>query len=491
MSPYKRSFDPSLPLSTVISGLWDTRDLLSKLALNSVLLASSLGFTSIALLYTSGNSALAQVTIMVTKPEPNQKIIPSVNLLYVNPDLGNDKTGNGSTLAPWKTISQALQIAAPSTVIMLSPGTYSPQTGEIFPLMLKSGVSIQGDTTNKGKNTIIRGGGEYLSRSFGGENVTIVGANLAGLRGVTVTNPNPRGYGLWIESSNPMVEENTFIGSTQDGITVTGNATPTISKNYFQSNGANGITIAGYSQPDIRENIFQQTGFGINIAQNAAPIITGNQIQYNRSGVVVQAHAHPILRRNLIFGNREDGLVVIDQALPDLGRNNEPGGNEFRDNARYDINAIAAKQMISAAGNKLHSQQLMGKVDINGVENAVLPNSSPEDPINEVTFSANKSPETPQLNYLQINSNAVEFTAPPQPTSNQVALSSTHYRVLVQVHSDRERNLVRSLVPGAFSTQWQGHQVIQAGAFSNQSYARDMVNLLNSQGLKAIIDSRN
>ena len=81
--------------------------------------------------------------------------ISQINVLFVNPNIGNDKTGNGSESAPWKTITQALQVAQPNTVIMLSPGTYSAETGEVFPLMLKPGVSIQGDTGNKGRDITI------------------------------------------------------------------------------------------------------------------------------------------------------------------------------------------------------------------------------------------------------------------------------------------------------------------------------------------------
>jgi parallel beta-helix repeat protein len=150
-----------------------------------------------------------------------------------------------------------------------------------------------------------------------------------------------------------------------------------ISKNYFQGNGANGITIAGNSRPQVKENIFQETGFGINIAQNAAPVVTSNQIQNNRSGIIVQANARPVLRNNLIQDSKEDGLVAIAQAMPDLGNASEPGGNQFQNNGRYDINASAAKQVISAAGNNLGSDRIAGNVDLNGTTAVVAENSYP------------------------------------------------------------------------------------------------------------------
>jgi parallel beta-helix repeat protein len=568
------------------------------------------------------SSAIAQIPLTPNSAPLGETKNSQANVLFVNPSAGDDKTGNGSESAPVKTITQALRLANGNTVIMLSTGTYSAETGEEFPLMLKPGVSIQGNPSNQGKDIIIQGGGDYLSRSFAGQNVTIVGATQALLTGVTVTNANRRGYGLWIESSNPVVTENTFTGSTQDGISVSGNAAPTISKNYFDRNGANGITIAGNSSPQVKENVFHETGFGINIAQNAAPIVIGNQIQNNRSGIVVQAKAHPILRNNLIQDNKEDGLVAIAQAMPDLGTASEPGGNQFQNNARYDINASAAKEVISAAGNNLVSDRITGKVDINGT---IAQNSQPapnnvlrEIPANgEITFSApeisettnvqtNNSisannpvsaklnsqllplvpanvrlsapisnqqpptskvagfptpsslsagqipatsspaqpPNTPQLNYVRIDPNTIEFTAPKYPsnsvatTRNQtqqpspiletstpgasallplpdrnIPISNTgnmqtssasipyggnsttqfgvRYRVVVPLFTDKDQDLVRSLAPGSFPTVWEGQRVMQAGVFSSEYNAKEMLKTLSSNGLRAIVEPLN
>lgn len=580
----------------------------------------SVGAASMAFL----GSAIAQMPSTPNSAPVGEKTNSQANMLFVNPNSGNDSAGNGSESTPVKTITHALRLANANTVIMLSTGTYSAETGEEFPLMLKPGVSIQGNPSNQGKDIIIQGGGDYLSRSFAGQNVTIVGATQALLAGVTVTNPNRRGYGLWIESSDPVIAENTFTGSTQDGISVCGNAAPTISKNYFDRNGANGITIAGNSSPQVKENVFHETGFGINIAQNAAPIVIGNQIQNNRSGIVVQAKARPILRNNIIQDNKEDGLVAIAQAMPDLGSASEPGGNQFQNNARYDINASAAKQVISAGGNNLVSDRITGKVDINGTI-ALATQNSQSTPSNvpqeipstgEITFSAPEtsettneqtsnsisannpvstqlnsqllplvpanvplstpisnqqqatskvvdfptpsslsarqipatpspaqSPNTPQLNYVRIDPNTIEFNAPEYPSNSVASTRQTkqplpiveatapnasallplpdrnipisnprniqtssvtmpyrgnsatqfgiRYRVVVPLFTDKDKDLVRSLAPGAFATVWEGQRVMQAGVFSSEYNAKEMLKTLSSKGLRAIMEPLN
>ncbi|MBD1938538.1 DUF1565 domain-containing protein [Microcoleus sp. FACHB-68] len=333
---------------------------------------TGLGLAATALLWLSHSAAIAQTPSVGAIPEAPQLDLlmaqsPSPStMLYVNPTSGKDSAGSGAESAPFKTVTQALSAAGPNTVILLAPGTYNAQTGETFPLMLKPGVTVQGDPRSRGQNITIVGGGAFLSPSVATQNITILAADKAGLTGVTVTNPNPRGYALWVESSSPLVADNTFTGSTHDGISVVGTSAPVIRGNYFKQNGANGITIYGSSQPQVQDNVFENTGFGINIGQNAAPTLTGNRIIRNRSGVLVQANARPVLRNNQIEGNVQDGVVALAQAQPDLGNGGERGENVFRNNGQLDINAKASNQVIPAFGNQMSSDRTSGQIDLAG-----------------------------------------------------------------------------------------------------------------------------
>jgi parallel beta-helix repeat protein len=475
----------------------------------------SLGVTGITLLATNYGRVAAQMPSLGNQAPPSQSTRSEARMLFVNPNGGSNTSGNGTQTAPFQTITHALQVATPNTMIMLLPGTYSEETGEVFPLRLKPGVVIEGDTLSKGQGIVIQGGGRFLSRSFGGQNVTIVGADRAELSGVTVSNPNPRGYGVWVESTNPVLTNNTFTGNTQDGVSVAGNSTPTIRQNNFYRNGANGLTIGGNSQPQIRENVFEDTGFGVNITQNAAPILGSNQIRNNRVGVIIQGNARPTLRNNLIEGNTEDGIVVLSQAIPNLGTIAEPGGNEFRSNGRNDINASAARETIPAAGNNLPANRVAGRVDFNAqtAPTAYVPESSPV--ANRVTPPTNQS----QVNYINTDPNVVEFSAPQSPSPrtgtpplgetplapvgnqnpapsqntafNPSASSRVRYRVIVNVANDRERNLVRNLAPGAFPTVRQGRRVMQVGVFSDRTNADAILNVLNRNGLRPTIEQLN
>lgn len=508
-----------------------------------VFVTVSLTALTTALLNLNPNIAIAQKSSISKGKTLSENSISQVNVLFVNPSIGNDTSTNGSESAPLKTITQALQIAKDNTIIRLAKGTYSAQEGEKFPLIIKSGIVIQGDIRTQGKDIIIQGGGEYLSRFYGSKNVAIVATDNANITGVTVTNSNLRGYGIWIESNQPVVEANTFTGSTQDGIAVTGTATPQIKNNYFYSNGANGITISGTSQAQIEQNTFQNTGFGINIAQDASPQIIGNKISHNRTGVVVQASSSPVLRNNSIFNNKEDGLVVIASSIPDLGNSSSPGGNQFSFNGRYDINAQAATQQVSAYGNNLASNRIAGKVDVTAaaapVKAAISPIPKPIPTLLKPLLPRENTPtpstdEEQEFNYVQVQPGAIEFSAPqantssslpvlqPAPTGESALLAvpnaripvsnngnttmsaprvtqntrqiqatttqtALRYRVIVEAVTPRQQELVKFIVSDAFRTTRAGKQIMQAGIFSDRNKANNLVRQFKNNGLKAEI----
>lgn len=287
------------------------------------------------------------------------------HVLFVSPIVGNDVNADGSQRSPFRSITQALQVAQPNTVILLTPGTYSVDSGEVFPLMLKPGVTVQGDPSTQGRGIVIRGGGAFLSPTSAGQNVAILAENQAQLVGVTVTNPNPRGYGVWVESSSPTIADSTFTGNTHDGISTVGNSAPLIRRNRFSGNGSNGITVFGQSQPEIRENLFEQTGFAINVAENAAPLIVNNRMNQNKVAVLVQENARPVLRGNTIEGSQQEGVTVIAHAQPNLGTASDPGNNLFRNNP-LDVNADATDQVIPAFGNQWGNDRLEGEIDLAG-----------------------------------------------------------------------------------------------------------------------------
>lgn len=289
---------------------------------------------------------------------------PQARTVYVNPSTGSDRLNAGTQNAPYRTISYALQQSTANTVVQLSPGTYSAQTGESFPLVVKPGVTVKGDAVKKGQGIRIVGGGTFISPTFARQNTTILAENNSRINGVTVTNPNVRGTGLWIESANAVVKNSTFSESKRDGIFVSGNSRPTIRESVFSKNEGNGISIVRSSQGEIRANLFQDTGFGIAVNDTASPLIVENKIVKNRDGVVISQSAKPVLRSNAIENNVRDGVVAITLAQPDLGTTSSPGKNVIRGNGRYDIYNATRGKILLAVGNQVSQNGISGSVNI-------------------------------------------------------------------------------------------------------------------------------
>jgi parallel beta-helix repeat protein len=284
--------------------------------------------------------------------------------IYVNPATGVDRAGAGTTSAtPYKSISFALSQAQTGAVIQLAPGNYNQESGETFPLLLKPGVTLRGDEATKGQGILITGGGFYTSRTFARQDITILAEQDTTITGVTVTNPNSRGTAVWVESTNPTIKNSTFTNSVREGVFVTGTGNPKIESNFFVQNKGNGISTVRSAQGEIRNNLFQDTGFGLSINGTSTPLVAENQIVQNQDGLYISESAKPVVRKNVIQNNKRDGVIVIGNALPDLGTNENPGGNLIRNNTRYDVNNATKTGQILAIGNDIDQKKIFGSVN--------------------------------------------------------------------------------------------------------------------------------
>ncbi|MBC7822763.1 MAG: S-layer homology domain-containing protein [Candidatus Parcubacteria bacterium] len=284
-------------------------------------------------------------------------------ILYVNPTSGSDSAA-GSQSTPFKTIARALQQIRSGTTIQLASGTYSTASGETFPLFIPSGVTVLGNESNKGNGIQITGGGTYASPTFANQMATFRLDNNAQLRGVTVTNPEIRGTGVWIESTAPTIANCTFVNCKREGVFATGTANPVVNDSVFFQNAANGISIVRDTKGEFRRNVYQNTGFGLAIGDNAAPLITDSRIFENRSGIVLSKAARPVLRGNTVERNTESGLISLERSVPNLGSSQDPGGNIFRDNGEFDFqNATSPPITIASAGNQLTPTKVQGPIE--------------------------------------------------------------------------------------------------------------------------------
>ena len=272
--------------------------------------------------------------------------------LYVNMAKGNS-AGPGNAQDPFKTITAALQAAVPGTVIQVQPGRYDEANSEVFPLVLPAGVTLQGNVENRGKDTLIQGGGKFLSPTVAGQIVGIVAQKGTTIQGFTISNPQKRGYGIWAEGTDPTINRNTLIGSGNDGIMLTGAAAGKITDNFFYKNRSDGITMLRMVSPLIEGNVFEDTGFALNIDEKSSPVIKDNVVVNNVDGIVILGKSTPTLRGNRIECNRRHGIAIVGEAQPNLGTVAERGANYFHGNRKSDINNATRPQIsIVAIGNE-------------------------------------------------------------------------------------------------------------------------------------------
>lgn len=325
----------------------------------------SLGAGLTALLVAATGSTLLTSTANAgAAPNVVAQAPATANVVYVNPATGQDNpTAGTSATAPYKTIAFALTQAQPGTTIRLAPGNYNQESGETFPLLLKSGVTLQGDEATKGQGVVITGSGFYTSRTFARQEITILADNNTTIAGITVTNPTQRGTGIWVESTNPTIQNSTFTNNGREGVFVTGTGNPKIEGNVFIQNKGNGISLTKAAQGEVRNNLFQDTGFGLAIGGTSTTLVEGNQIIQNQDGLFISDSAKPVLRKNVIQSNKRDGVVAITSAQPDLGTNESPGGNLIRGNTRYDVNNATKTTTIVAVGNDVDQKKIFGQVD--------------------------------------------------------------------------------------------------------------------------------
>ncbi len=338
-----------------------TQRLFRPLALSSLAVLTGVAFTL-------GQSPATQAQLNATKAIQIAQIPVGATVLNVNPTAGTDAVGGGTIAAPFKTIAFALaqvKTGVP-TVVQLAPGSYTIASGETFPLKVKPNVTLLGDEATKGQGILIQGTGKLLTKALGSQDATMSLDKNSVLRGVTVTNLASRGTGVWVESTNPVIANNTFTNTGREGIFITGQGTPVIGSNLFIKNTGNGVSTLNTAAGTITNNLFQENGYGLAIGGNSTTKVENNQITKNIAGLYINADALPMLRGNAITENKEDGILITTRANPDLGTATSNGSNIVRGNNTskktgvFDINN-ATKNTIVAFGNDI--DKITGPID--------------------------------------------------------------------------------------------------------------------------------
>ncbi|WP_103670212.1 DUF1565 domain-containing protein [Pseudanabaena sp. BC1403] len=350
----------------------------------------------LAFLFTFGLSQIVTLTDLAIAQNSNPASSTTLQIAQANTVIfvsanGSDSNSGVSADQPLRSLTAALNKNPQSgAIIQLASGTYSVETGEKFPLTIPSGVTLRGNSANQGQEIIISGGGVFVSPTFARQNIAMLVGSGSRIEGITITNKNPRGYALWVESAqNVTITSNTFANSTHDGVFLTGATSANVSNNIFTKNGANGLSALGTSTGNIQSNTFDNTGFGLAIGQNSKVAVISNRIVSNRGGIVVSNLSMPSFRNNLIANNQENGLVILKdrkgQPTVDLGTDASPGQNIFQNNKQTDINNASGVTVV-AIGNQVDPKRVQGSVNLVQPTSPITSPSTPTTPTTQVAF---------------------------------------------------------------------------------------------------------
>jgi parallel beta-helix repeat protein len=231
--------------------------------------------------------------------------------LHVDVNSGSDVAACGSATAPCKTITMALQKTAGNEPIHVAKGLYSEATGESFPLTMKSGNSLIGESFLVMVSSPLH-----------------ISAHAMALMPVMPVTFKPA---VLIESSTAADVLTASTGAHISGVNIhlkstaancgAIKVTSAVTVRYCAVYGVGNYGIWGGSGSNIQNNVV--SGFGVAIQSSSGAVIEGNIVENSNYGIYVSG------RNNRVHHN-----IVLDISYDTNGQNGiySEGGDEIYGN---------------------------------------------------------------------------------------------------------------------------------------------------------------
>ncbi len=261
----------------------------------------------------------------VTLPVSMSFVGPGIRVDNQNPSAADSPTC-GTAASPCLTITYALSSRTTGTdAILVSAGTYSSATGEVFPLQLKPNTALIClgavnstiiDAYNEASDAIYGAGGasvdnctiipecDYIAIDDTAARIMINGVVIDSSQScpawdsimlsadsTVIESTILDGWSTYItvNAGKPVIKLNTLVGSlnSTDGISVQAGS-PVIDSNTIA--GMNGKAIAVFNgEPSISANTLRNNLVGVDIQSPGKPLISGTLFDGNNTGIEIWA----------------------------------------------------------------------------------------------------------------------------------------------------------------------------------------------------------
>jgi parallel beta-helix repeat protein len=250
---------------------------------------------------------------------------------------GNDLTGDGTKLLPWKTISKALASVSPSQAdparIRIGKGNYIENLDLISWIEIYGGYNDSFWTRNTSSNKTI-----ISPASASSSDPVIEPDDNTVIDGIQLENGK---YGISCKNVSPLINDCYITGMTTTGIMASGSAaspeitfctiknckegiylynpgTPIIRDNIIKENTGNAITAQNCS-PVIERNILKENALaGLNLSMVSGGTVSSNQILRNNSFGIYCMRSSPQIVNNIIAFNLSAGIDCRNNSNPKI-----------------------------------------------------------------------------------------------------------------------------------------------------------------------------
>ena len=236
----------------------------------------------------------ASTTVLITMAEA------SYTGQFVDINRGDDLSGDGSPVRPYKTITNALAKSPGSEPITVAAGLYN-STSETFPLQLRGGTALK--CVGTGYTTVIDANNPF---QWG-----FLGADGASIDGCKIINAGP----AIDDAGTQITVNNNFMENNCEGVFAQGNSI--ITNNIIRATQAfdcSGAAIRSYL-----------------LAGTQTPLIQGNTITGNETGILIE-NGLPNINNNILSCNNSYDLQSSSPSAIDATNNqwdNLPPSIEF------------------------------------------------------------------------------------------------------------------------------------------------------------------